>query len=176
MNQKRIQGFGLLEVLLAVVVITIAGLGAYALFDSGVKSSKITDATDQVVQIANVYTDLSSADLTENITGENIPALLQNSGRLSNKYFSSSSGSVQMYNAFGALDFPAGTATSFSIDIPLGCVDVGSTMPKDFFNKVQDQYSCTAEGSKNFDDCAQVAPCKGPLKSTLTLYFNMNNS
>jgi len=169
------KGFSLLEALLAIIVIVIAGLGAYSLFDSGVKSNNITEAEDEVVQIANVYTDLASSDLTSNVATVGIETLLQNSGRLSAKYFSGSP--VQLNNAFGALDFSVETPTpySFAVAIPLGCVPADSSLPEQFFKKVQDQYSCTAGGSKDFEDCSSVLPCKGPVHSSLTLYFNMNH-
>ena len=133
MRQKHSRGFSLLEVLLAVVVITIAGLGAYSLFDSGVKSNNITDAEDEAVQIANVYTDLASSNLTAGVTVETLPALLQNSGRLSSKYFSGTT-TVQMNNAFGTLNFTLPTAYSFAVAIPLGCLPTTSDIPKNFFN------------------------------------------
>ncbi|MES2204447.1 MAG: prepilin-type N-terminal cleavage/methylation domain-containing protein [Pseudomonadota bacterium] len=169
MNQKHKAGFSLLEVMLALVVITIAGLGAYSLFDSGVKSNNITEAESQVVQIANVYTDLASSDLTSN--SDDIPTLLKDSGRLSSKYFSTSS-SV-MYNAFGELTFSGATAYSFVLEVPLGSINDKSTVPDQFFKKVQDVYSCTPTGDKS--ECpAAVACTKASELRCLTLYFNMN--
>lgn len=168
-------GFSMLEVSLAIIIIVVAGMGAYELFSSGLKSNNITDAEDEAVQIANVYTDLASSDLTSNVATVGIETLLQNSGRLSAKYFSGSP--VQLNNAFGALDFSVETPTpySFAVAIPLGCVPADSSLPEQFFKKVQDQYSCTAGGSKDFADCSPVLPCKESVHSSLTLYFNMNH-
>ena len=175
MNQKRNKGFSLLEVALALVVITVAGLGAYSLFDSGVKSSNITEAEDQAVQIANVYTDLASSNLTAGVTVETLPALLQNSGRLSSKYFSGTT-TVQMNNAFGALDFSAAAPTSysFSVAIPLGCLPATSDIPKSFFNKVRDMYNCGT--SDTYDAATCVTACvAGASPTYLDLSFSMNN-
>lgn len=179
MKQTLCKGFSLLEVLLAVIVITVAGLGAYALFDSGIKSSNLSDATDEMVQIGNVYTDLASSDLTSNVAEDGIMTLLQNSGRLSNKYFTESDGSTIMSNPFGTLTFSdAPTPYSFSVTVPLGCLPSDSLVPKQFFNKVQDLYSCDASGGKDYDACASsaFAACSGAgSESKLTLYFNLNN-
>jgi len=186
MHHKQKKGFGLLEALLAIIVIVIAGLGAYSLFDSGVKSSNITDAEDEAVQIANVYTDLASSNLT---TAKNdIPTILRDSGRLSNKYFSSSAGDsntgVSMHNAFGELTFDSANATaySFEVRIPLGCVqgDIKnkSSLPAQFFSKVQDAYSCDATGSKDYTSAGcqgNVTPCATGTQSSIKLYFNMNH-
>lgn len=170
MSQKHKAGFTLIEVMLALVVITIAGLGAYSLFDSGVKSNKITDAENEAVQIANVYTDLASAGLTS--SDEDIPSLLKNSGRLSSKYFSTNSSSTVMMNAFGPLTFTSPTAYSFSVSIPLGCLPADSILPKDFFNKVRDMYSCNGSDSYS-DDC--VVACSGATSTYLNLSFSMSN-
>lgn len=172
MNQKRSKGFSLLEVLLSLIVVTVAGLGVYSLFDSGVKSTNVNDAENQAVQIANVYTDLASSDLTNNVDSEGIVTLLKNSGRLSSKYFSSE----QMHNAFGVLDFSVVTPTaySFAVKIPLGCLSQDSSVPEQFFNKVKDLYSCNASGSKDYANCVKVACEPGGARSSLTLYFDMN--
>ena len=167
---KHSKGFSLLEVLLAVVVITIAGLGAYSLFDSGVHSNNMTEAEDQVVQIANVYTDLASSDLTS--ATDNIPELLQNSGRLSSKYFSGTS-AVQINNPFGALMFSNSTPYSFDVTIPLGCLPADSTIPKSFFNKVRDLYRCG--GSDVYLDACVTACQVGQSPTLLNLSFSMNN-
>lgn len=180
MNQKRSKGFSLLEVLLAVVVITIAGIGTYSLFDSGVSSNNISDATNEAVEVANVYTDLASSNLTADVTAENIVSYLQNTGRLSNKYFSTSTTSkdkeatASMNNAFGRLDFTVATPYSFVVAIPLGCLSKNSSVPEQFFKKVEDAYSCDDTGSKDFTTCA-VSACSHGTPSTLTLYFNLNN-
>lgn len=170
MSKKLSRGFSLLEVLLAVVVITIAGLGTYSLFDSGVKSNNITDAEDEVVQIGNVYTDLASSNLTS--ADNDIPTLLKNSGRLSNKYFSATS-PVQINNAFGALTFSNNTPYSFDVAIPLGCLPEDSTIPKNFFNKVLDLYSCS--GSDVYSDACMTTCKAGNSPTLLTLSFSMNN-
>jgi prepilin-type N-terminal cleavage/methylation domain-containing protein len=177
----RIKGFSMLEVLLAVVVITIAGMGIYSLFNTGVSNSKISDATGEAVQIANVYTDLASSNLTA--SDDDLPTLLQNSGRLSSKYFSSSSSkdgttAVKMNNAFGSVSFASVTAYSFAVTFPLGCstgdAASSSSVPGQFFSKVKDLYSCTSGGSKNYADCAASA-CTNGKSSSITLYFNMNH-
>jgi prepilin-type N-terminal cleavage/methylation domain-containing protein len=179
MNQKRSRGFSLLEVLLAVVVVLVAGLGAYSLFNSGISQNNISDATEEAVQIANVYTDLASSGLTNNVASEGIETLLQNSGRLSNKYFSSST-PPQMLNPYGALIFSSATPYSYQLVVPLGCStgDVASlsSVPGQLFSKVKDIYSCDATGSKDYAVCVgSVTGCTGGTKSTITLYFNMNN-
>lgn len=177
MKKRRSLGFSLLEVLLAVVVITIAGLGAYSLFNSGISQNNISDATEEVVQIANVYTDLASSGLTNNVASEGIETLLQNSGRLSNKYFSSST-PLQMLNPYGALIFSSVTPYSYQLVVPLGCStgDVASlaSVPGQLFSKVKDIYSCDATGDKDYATCT-VTECAVGTKSTITLFFNMNN-
>ena len=175
---KHIKGFSLLEVLLAVVVVTVAGLGAYSLFDSGVKSNNITEAENQAVQIANVYTDLASSGLTNNVVTDGIVTLLQNSGRLSSKYFSSTP--VQMNNAFGEVPFFDVTPYSFGMTVRLGCLPSNSSVPQQFLSKVQDVYSCSpTEDKDDLSDCGNaVGMCSGETggsSTTLTLYFNMNN-
>lgn len=181
MKYKCTQGFSLLETLLAVIVIMVAGLGTYSLFETGVKGAHLSDAADEAVQIANVYTDLASSNLTA--AGNDIPMLLQNSGRLSSKYFSSTSDGVVMYNAFGEIKFnDEPSAYSFAVAFPLGCdtsdVTSPSSVPGQFFSKVKDIYSCTPLGSKDYAaDCSgQVTPCSRATKNTMIiLYFNMNH-
>ena len=172
---KRIccKGFSLLEVMLALVVITVAGLGAYSLFDSGVKSSNITEAEGQAVQIANVYTDLASSNLTAGVTAATLPALLQNSGRLSSKYFSGTT-TVQMNNAFGQVNF-TGEATpySFIVEVPLGSINDTSSLPEQFFSKVKDVYSCDGAGAKV--GCTVGACTAAASSRCIVLFFNMNN-
>ncbi len=177
MNQKRSRGFSLLEVLLAVVVVVIAGLGAYSLFNSGISQNNISDATEEIVQIANVYTDLASSGLTNDVPDEEeIETLLQNSGRLSNKYFSSTT-PPQMLNPYGALIFSSATPYSYQLVVPLGCStgDVTSlaSVPGQLFSKVKDIYSCDEIGDKDYAAC-KVTACAAGTKSTITLFFNMN--
>lgn len=168
-------GFSLMEALLAIVVVAIAGLGAYTLFDSSSKTEHIAEATDEAVEIANVYTDLASSGLTSN--GDDIPTLLQNSGRLSSKYFSSSS-TVTMNNAFGQLSFSSVTPYSFVVTFPLGCssdnVDSLSSIAGQFYSKVKDLYSCDASGDKTYATCSKTACVQGH-QTSITLYFNMNH-
>lgn len=143
----------MLETLLAIVVITVAGLGVYGLFNSGLLSSQLSDVTDEMVEIANIYTDLSSADLTSSVTDEaSLVAVLQNSGRLSAKYFTSVSDgtttSASMVSAYGPISYTAANAYSFTACVPLGgtSADTTSTVVSQFCNKVQDVYaSCVAD-------------------------------
>jgi len=176
--KKNSKGFSLLEVLLAVVVVTVAGLGVYALFDSGVKSNNISDATNEAVEIANVYTDLASSNLTSDVATVGIETLLKNSGRLSAKYFSTSTdagaSAAHMNNAFGALVFTEPTPYSFTLAIPLGCLPADSSVPEQFFNKVEDTYSCDATGNKDFTTCVTTT-CASGSSTTLTLYFDLNS-
>lgn len=172
------RGFSLLEALLAIVVVAIAGLGIYSLFDSGVKTQNLSEATDEAVEIANVYTDLASSNLTS--SDDDIPALLQKSGRLSSKYFSSNRDAVEMYNAFGKITFSNVSAYGFTVTFPLGCFKGDATSlsstPGQFYSKVKDVYSCNDAGSKNYaTDCApSVTTCTAGNTSTIKLYFNMN--
>jgi prepilin-type N-terminal cleavage/methylation domain-containing protein len=177
MMPKSSRGFSLLEVLLAITVVTVASLGAYALFDSGIKSNNMADAENQAVEIANVYTDLASSNLTNDVAPDKIAGVLQNSGRLSNKYFSGSASAVVMRNAFGVLTFPEATAYSFSIKIPLGCLtNTNSNLPQQFLSKVQDSYSCNTAGSKVIANCSgAVTACSAGTPSSLILYYNLNN-
>ena len=182
MKQKRCSsGFSMLEVMLAIIVIVVAGVGAYELFSSGLSKTNTADAEDEAVQIANVYTDLASSNLTT--SGNDIPTLLQKSGRISTKYFSTSGtggDDVQMYNAFGTLTFTDATPYSFTVQIPLGCssgdVMSDSSLPGQFYSKVKDSYSCTPEGSKEYSDCTpKPLPCTAHTQTKITLYFNMNH-
>lgn len=180
MKYKWARGFSLLEVLLAVIVIMVAGLGTYSLFQTGVKDAHLSDAADEAVQIANVYTDLASSNLTS--MGNDIPSLLQNSGRLSTKYFDSTGDTVTMYNAFGTIKFNSPSPYSFTVGFPLGCsttddVTSASSVPGQFYAKVKDVYSCTPLGGKDYEtDCAgQVTTCKSNGKTIIVLYFNMNH-
>lgn len=176
---RQQHGFSLMEAFLAIIVVVMAGLGAYTVFDSGTKNEHISEATDEAVQIANVYTDLASSDLTAN--GDDLPTLLQNSGRLSSKYFSSTDSAVTMYNAFGALTFADVKAYSFSAIFPLGCftgdVTSESSVPGQFFSKVSDMYSCNPSGGKDYvKDCVpNVTKCASGEQTSITLYFNMNH-
>ena len=171
----------MLEVSLAIIIMVVAGMGAYELFSSGLASNNVTDAEDEAVQIANVYTDLASSNLTSGVTTEasSVPTLLQNSGRLSTKYFSSS-GDVAMYNSFGALTFSEATPYSFTVAIPLGCssgdVTSNASMPAQFFSKVKDSYSCTSDGSKTYSNCTpKPLACDAKAQTVITLYFDMNH-
>ncbi len=174
MNQKCSRGFSLLEVLLAVVVITIAGLGAYSLFDSGLKSNNITEAANEVVEIANVYTDLASSNLTTGVTTTTIVSLLQNSGRLPQKYFPSA---TTMANAFGNLTFDPVSPYSFTVLVPLGTFPAGSTssIPADFCKKVQDVYSCTTPGTPASGDTPATPAASTCTVTACKLTFSMNN-
>lgn len=166
---KKYQGFSLLETLLAITVITIAGLGVYSLFNSGLSSSKLADTTDEMVEIANVYTDLASADLTNSVTGdgESVSAalitVLQNSGRLPAKYFPTSS---SMANAYGEITYTAATPYSFTATVPLGFSDKDSTVVQQFCNKVQDVYA----------SCSQTTECEAaPCALVATVSYSLNN-
>ncbi len=175
MKYGSVRGFSLMEVILSVVILTVAGLGVYSLFNTGKSNLSLADAADQAVQIANVYTDLASSQLTT--SDDDIPSLLKNSGRLSNKYFSLNSG-VQIHNAFGIVTFSNVTPYSFVAIFPLSCgsgnVTSISSVPGQFFTKVQDVYSCDSSGSKDYASCA-VTTCSHGQASTITLYFNMNH-
>jgi len=178
MNSYRSHGFSLMEALLAIIVVVVASFGVYSLFNSGSYQAHLSDATTQAVEIANIYTDLASSHLTGGAA--TVPELLQNSGRLSSKYFSSNSdGQVNVYNAFGQLAFTKINAYSFSVDVPLGCfkgdVESLSSVPAQFFSKVKDMYSCNDAGNKDYATCAsKVIPCSGTTPTTITVYFSMS--
>lgn len=166
MKHRHHRGFSMLETMLAIIVVVIAGFGVYEAFNSGLSNNNIADAENEVVEIANVYTDLASSNLTDKVTDSaSFINALYRSGRLSSKYFSTD-GTV-MYNTFGALDFSAVDPTpySYAVTVPLGCLKLTSSLPQDFYKKVQDVYSC-----------ANIL-CERTLKcpTSITLYFNLNS-
>lgn len=164
---KTQAGFTLLETLLAIIVITIAGLGAYSLFNSGLVSSNLADTVDEMVEIANVYTDLASSNLTKNISSSaQLVTLLQSSGRLSSKYFAADG---SMVNAYGATSIAYSSVTpyGFTAAVPLALYSAstdGLSAASQFCSKVQDVYSsCTTK-------------CSGaPCISTATVTYSVNN-
>lgn len=169
-----------MEALLAIIIVVMASLGVYSVFNSGSYEAHLSDATTQAVEIANIYTDLASSDLTGGTA--TVPELLQNSGRLSSKYFASDTDDkVNIHNPFGQLAFTKTNAYSFSVDVPLGCfkgeVDNSASVPGQFFSKVKDMYSCDASGSKSYQTCINkqgVTACSPTSPTTITLYFSMN--
>lgn len=147
MRYLKNKGFALLEVMLAVIAVMIVGIGVYSVFSSGVNNNDLTAAATEMVEVANIYTDLASADLTANVDETSIVTLLQNSGRLSSSYFGSdedSDGELEpkMFNKFGELNFLSADSYSFVVDVPLGSREA----PVDQFCKqLQDSYSnCVA--------------------------------
>ena len=168
--QKHQSGFSLLEAMLAIVIVGIAGIGVYSLFNSGLGSYHITDASNEIVEVANVYTDLASADLTATITTSNIVSTLKNSGRLSSKYFSNDG--TSMINAFSSLNFTSANAYSFTVSVPLGELASGSTVPSQFYSAVKDQYTC--DGSHSYSDACVTTPETGG-STTITLVFNLTS-
>lgn len=166
MQQRSNAGFSMLEALLAIIVVIVAGVGVYEAFGSGLSNTNISTAEDEVMQIANVYTDLASSNLTGDVTtAEKMISLLYNSGRLPSNYFSAD-GTV-IANPFGTLDFSKATPTpyGYTVVVPLGCLKAGSTVPVQFYQKVKDLYSCT--------DCTELTAYTCPVQITLT--FSLNN-
>ena len=163
---KKQKAFGLLEVMLAVIVIMVAGLGVYATFNSGINNNNLNEAANEMVEIANVYTDLSSANLTSSLTDETgLVTLLQNSDRLASSYFiagspdSSDSAGTEavMVNKFGQLSFSTITPYSFMVDVPLS--QKGSPVDQ-FCQQVNDVYA----------DCQTTA---GSATNSATLTFDL---
>lgn len=166
---KKKSGFSLFDVMLAIVVIVVASIGVYVLFERGSTTNSITQAENQMVQIASVYSDLSAADLTNDIgDSSSLETLLYNSQRLSEQYFDVTDGSVaNMMNGFGALTFSEATPFSFTVAVPLGCVS--TTVAQGFYNAVRDQYACDAAGSTS---CTiESAECV----ESMTLYYDTNS-
>lgn len=140
------RAFSLLEVTLAVIIVMVVGLGAYSLFNSGINNNNLSDASNEMVEIANIYTDLASANLTSGLSADNIAETLKNTGRLSNNYFVTSDGgegeaaTVTMVNKFGNLEFVDGsvTAYSFQVNVPLSS---DGDPRQQFCNQLRDTYS-----------------------------------
>ena len=167
--KKLARGFSLMETLLAIVVTGIASMGVYALFHSAMSSYHLSDASSEVIEIANVYADLSSADLTTEVTSsETLVDVLQKSRQLPNKYFTSGESESNISNAFGKLSFSSVAPYGFTVVVPLGCVDEDSSVPKNFFNDVRDQYLCGSSASYS-ESCVQLDGCA----TTISLTFNV---
>lgn len=138
--ERHQSGFSLLESMLAIVLVAVAGMGVYSLFHSGMDSYHLNDASQEMVEIANVFTDLASADLTGDISGTTMVTALYNSDRLSSRYFSNDG--QTMLNPFSSLAFTAANPYSFSVNVPLGCLDADSNVPDQFCHAVEDLYAC----------------------------------
>ena len=143
--------------MLAITVVAIAGLGVYSLFHSGMDSYHMSDASQEMIEIANVFTDLASADLTSNTSADVLVQNLQNSGRLPSRYFATVDGKLVMVNSYAALQFSASTAYSFSVNVPLGCLDESSTVPAQFCSAVQDVYTC-GKDTLSSNPCMRYLP------------------
>lgn len=163
MSYLKNKGFALLEVMLAVIAVMIVGIGVYSVFSSGVNNNDLTAAATEMVEVANVYTDLASTDLTSTVIDEDsIVTLLQNSGRLSSSYFGSAVNAEgdsvpKMINKFGALYFSTVKPYYFVVDVPLG--NRGAPVDQ-FCSQLKDSYAqCmetpdeteTARASLEFD-------------------------
>lgn len=170
-KMKKQSGFSLFDVMLAIIVIVVASIGVYALFERGSTTNSITQAEDQMVQIASVYSDLSAADLTNDVPATPIATLLYNSQRLSEQYFDLTGGTPpsDMVNGFGLLTFSEASSYGFTVMIPLGCVS--TTVAQGFYNAVRDQYSCTVGGSTDYAECA-LTTGDGGCVSDITLYYD----
>lgn len=62
---KKQQGFAMLEVVLAIVIIAIASFGVYTLYNSSSTSSKINSEEDVVSQIYNQATQMAAVNLKQ---------------------------------------------------------------------------------------------------------------
>ena len=162
-------GFSLLETLLAIIVITIAGVGVYSAFNSGLASSDLAGTVDEMVEVANVYTDLAATNLTSSINSSaTLIAALKNSGRLSADYFlTNADQTISLIDAYDdAVQFSHVTPYSFTATVPLGVVWTGnkataaSSVASQFCDQVQDVYAC-------------VPDAQGANQATVT--FSINN-
>lgn len=167
MNKKRKvsvnypgnKGFSLLETMLAVIAVMIAGLGIYAVFSSGLSNNNLNSASSEMVEVANVYTDLASADLTSDLDETSIVTTLQNTGRLSGNYFASSTTkdpdtgkdvtAETMVNKFGGLVFANVTAYGFDVTVPLGSTGNPGAQ---FCQQLKDMYSNCDDSSDDGGD------------------------
>jgi Tfp pilus assembly protein PilV len=167
-QMKKQSGFSLFDVMLAIVVIVVASIGVYVLFEKGSSTNSLTNAENQMVQIAGVYSDLSAADLTNDVPTTPIETLLYNSQRLSEQYFTVTDGTPStMVNGFGLLTFSDTSPYGFTVAVPLGCVS--TTVAQGFYNAVRDQYACDADG--NTSCTIESAECV----ESVTLYYDTNS-
>ena len=169
---KKQLGFAMLDVLLAVIVVLLAFTGIYALFDRGVASNNMTQAQNQMIEMAGVFSDLSSAGLTNDLSsGSQLAYLFQNSQRLASRYFYSTENSIGMQNSFGELVLIGDGITPYSFEakVPLGCATEQEA--ERFFNAVRDEYSCVGD-SDDFANCELDSTGCGNDVNTITLYYN----
>lgn len=87
LNKKQ-QGFAMLEVVLAIVIIAIASFGVYKLYSSSSMSSKLSSEEDLVSQIYNQATQMASLNNGTQPTAEQ----LFNSGAFSTDDYPASDG------------------------------------------------------------------------------------
>ncbi len=112
LNKKQ-QGFAMLEVVLAIVIIAIASFGVYKLYDSSSTNSKLASEEDTISQIYNEATQLASLYSKQPSQQD-----LVNSGVFpSSMYKSSGSGSDStsaFIGAFGDITYSAADDGSYS--------------------------------------------------------------
>lgn len=111
-TNKKQQGFAMLEVVLAIVIIAIASFGIYKLYDSSSTNSKLTNEENVISQIYNEATQLASLNSKQPSVEE-----LVNSGAFSSDMYkggASEGASTVFVGAFGDITYGAADDGTYS--------------------------------------------------------------
>ena len=96
--KKESLGFALLETLLALVIITIASLGIFALFQSASQQNKVNVTKNIIEQVSGIASELMHSNLS--VTTDNVI----NSGLVAQSYLKTSGSSTKLVGPYGEIN------------------------------------------------------------------------
>ncbi len=110
---RKQQGFAMLEVVLAIVIIAIASFGVYKLYDSSSTNSKLSSEENVISQIYNEATQLASLNSQQ----PDLDTLINSGAFPSDMYTTSGTGtttSTAFIGAFGNITYSSDTNGTYS--------------------------------------------------------------
>lgn len=159
MKIKHANGFTLLEVMLALLILALSGYGVYSLYRSTQSSYTHDQLVQQVATLSTTYQQLSQAHLTQGLkTADDFTQLMKNSMQLPATYFSiDEAGVSHLANSLGPIEVVTVSDNQVQFKFP---VDVTSYSARQAY----------CEALKNYT--AACMPIAAPLlgaKSSLLL-------
>jgi type II secretory pathway pseudopilin PulG len=121
MQLKRQIGFALLEVFLAVIVISLAAFGVIELFSTSKNKTDINSLSTEVNAIASAFSKLSTQGLLNNVkSSDDLIKALNASQLLPASYFNDSGNLITLRNS--NITFASVSVNAFTINVPLDSI------------------------------------------------------
>jgi prepilin-type N-terminal cleavage/methylation domain-containing protein len=139
-QKKKVRGFAMLEVVIALTLMAIASFGIYSFYSRGVEQNSQLQITNELLAMATAFTSLSNADLLSGISSSTLASAFYNSQDVPKQFFNDDGDT--MVSPYGELSFGAASSVAFTVTVP---VEKGAT---------QDPGICKAvSGTYDDDDC-----------------------